>query len=281
MPYAKKICGVYSITSKDGAVYYGSSTNVKHRWAEHRCELKHNRHRSPKLQQKYNEDPNSLTFKIEEICSEKLLKTREQYYMDNCENLLNQSKHPTNVWSNPETREKLISTMNEPEYKQRMHIMRETLKTRWVKVECSNGKIYECMSHAAKDFGVNTSRILQLCNTQKVGNLGVRFKRFEDEWITEFPPRTRKPHSAETRALMSKNRKGWKPSEKAKAASKEASRKPVIAVCMKTGKETFYPSMVDAGKAVNPNGSKQTASSISRALAGGRPSAYGHFWRYA
>ena len=52
--------------------------------------------------------------------------------------------------------------------------------------------------------------------------------------------------------------------------------KPVIAIDKKTGKETMYFSLAEAGRrlSINPD-------SISRCLRGGRRGTLNHYWRYA
>ncbi len=282
MPYKYKICGIYSISSPCGGKYIGGSINIKHRWSEHRCELKHGRHHSPKLQEAYDKyGLINLKFKIEEVCDEEVLLDREEFFINACDNLLNESNHPTNVWKTPKIRQKILDTTSTDEYKYKIKLIRSQPKERWVSVDCSDGRAFPSYAHAAKEFGVTTTRILILCQTQKIGNLGVKFKKSEDEWITEYPKRTRKPHSDETRALMSRNRQGWKPSEKAKEAAKIAQQKAVIGTCLETGSEILYSSQVEAAKSVHPTGNPKSASQINKAANGVKPSAYGYSWRYA
>jgi group I intron endonuclease len=282
MPYKQKICGIYSIISPCGGKYIGGSSHVKQRWSEHRCELKHGRHRSPKLQEAYGKyGLNNLKFCIEEVCDEAVLLDREEFFINACDNLLNESNHPTNVWKTPEIKQKILDTTSTDEYKYKMKVIRAQPKERWVSVYCSDGRTFPSYAHAAREFGVTTTRILMLCQTQRIGNLGVKFKKTEDEWITEYPKRIRKPHSDETRALMKQNRKGWKPSDTAIKASALANSRPVIGTNIITGEQIVFPSQKEAARFVHPNGDSAASCQINRAANGGRKSAFGFSWRYA
>lgn len=78
------VSGIYAIRCVNGKVYVGSATNLGHRWAQHKCSLRKQKHSNPLLQRtwnKYGED--SLTFEVLEFVPEKLdLISREQYWMD-------------------------------------------------------------------------------------------------------------------------------------------------------------------------------------------------------
>ena len=77
-----KISGVYKITNNiTGDFYIGSSVNIKHRWAKHRCPSTWKNCPNNPLyldMQKYQLD--NFTFEIVEETSQ--LKKREQYFID-------------------------------------------------------------------------------------------------------------------------------------------------------------------------------------------------------
>ena len=76
--------GIYQIMSRaTNRIYIGSSADITKRWNIHRSELKLNKHHSIILQRhanKYGLD--DLVFSIVEECSEDILISREQYYLD-------------------------------------------------------------------------------------------------------------------------------------------------------------------------------------------------------
>lgn len=281
MPYKERLCGIYAVISPCGGKYIGSSEHIKGRFSDHKSDLKHGTHPSSKLQDAYNKYGSKLEYVIEELCEKSQLLILEKQYMDNCDNLLNESHHPTNVWKTQQIREKIKLTRSSKEHKEKMKVIYGTPKTHWVSVDCSDGRTFASYALAAKEFGVTTSRILMLCKTQKVGNLGVKFKKSEDEWITEYPKRTRKPHSEETKQLMRNNRKNWKPSDLAIRASALVNSKSVIGTNISTGNEILFTSQKDAALFAHHAGNKEAASQINRAANRKRKSAFGYYWRYA
>lgn len=80
----KKVVGVYSIGYESaGIIYYGSSISITSRLNEHRRLLRNNIHKNQFLQNAWNKYGNELEFKIVELCSEEVLRVREQHYIDN------------------------------------------------------------------------------------------------------------------------------------------------------------------------------------------------------
>ena len=77
-----KISGVYSITNNiTGDFYIGSSNNIKHRWAIHKCLSVWKQHPNLKLYQdmaQYGKD--KFIFEVIEETAD--LRNREQYYID-------------------------------------------------------------------------------------------------------------------------------------------------------------------------------------------------------
>lgn len=80
----KKMIGVYKITNlTNNKLYIGSSIDIKGRWAEHKRDLKNNKHHSTYLQRSWNKyGENSFNFSIIEECNKDDLLDREQFYLD-------------------------------------------------------------------------------------------------------------------------------------------------------------------------------------------------------
>jgi group I intron endonuclease len=81
----KNNCGIYKIINKkNNKCYIGSSINIKRRWAEHKCNLRKNKHINIHLQKSWNKHGEaSFLFEIVELVSNtKDLIIREQYYLD-------------------------------------------------------------------------------------------------------------------------------------------------------------------------------------------------------
>jgi group I intron endonuclease len=76
--------GIYRIKNLvNGKIYYGSSKDIKKRWRTHKNKLNNGKHHnSPLLNawNKYGEE--NFIFEIIELCDEKILLEREQYYLD-------------------------------------------------------------------------------------------------------------------------------------------------------------------------------------------------------
>ncbi len=66
-----------------GHFYIGSSVDVRGRWSVHKCELRNQRHRNPRLQNYWNKyGADAFTWEvIEEVCKDDLL-VREQEILD-------------------------------------------------------------------------------------------------------------------------------------------------------------------------------------------------------
>lgn len=105
--------GIYKIQSnkKPDRVYIGSAKNIQKRWWVHLCDLRKNKHHSPKLQKHYNKYGEAdLMFSVLLGCDISELTEKEQFFLDIykpyfncCENARNcQGYHPTE-----ETRAKL------------------------------------------------------------------------------------------------------------------------------------------------------------------------------
>ena len=78
-----KNCGIYQILNLiNNNVYIGSSSNIKQRFAQHKCDLKHNRHRNHHLQNAWNKyGEETFIFQIVEMSTspEKILNRENKY----------------------------------------------------------------------------------------------------------------------------------------------------------------------------------------------------------
>lgn len=95
----EKISGIYKIINKTNGKYYiGSSSNIIHRWIEHKCYLRKNKHVNNYLQNswnKYGEDNFEFVI-IEKVPKEKLIEV-EQKYLDEIKNLPNKKNKYYNI----------------------------------------------------------------------------------------------------------------------------------------------------------------------------------------
>ena len=78
--------GIYKITNViNGMIYIGSSVELKKRIAQHKSDLRNNRHHSPRLQNSFNKygEENFVFEIIEELdCDRETLREVEQHYLD-------------------------------------------------------------------------------------------------------------------------------------------------------------------------------------------------------
>lgn len=79
-----KVSGIYKITCLNNDNFYiGSSVNIHKRWTQHKSALLNNRHCNSILQNIHNKyGIDSFKIEILEICNDKNLIEREQYYLD-------------------------------------------------------------------------------------------------------------------------------------------------------------------------------------------------------
>jgi|SRR5215207_513250 len=287
MPY-RPICGIYAIISPGGSAYVGSSQNIRGRWAEHRYHLKRGTHHSSRLQAAYKKHGSQLRFIVLEECSVDELVAREQFYISQLRARLNCASIVNNVWTNPETREKYRRTYASEEFRlSQGRILDAAREKRLVAVVSDEGHEFACMADAARFFGIKTSGIKHLVQTQHRGKLGIRLKRKNDPWLPERSVFDRKAetrrrngtlwHSEETRATMRANRKGWRPTDQARQAALAVNERPVRAINLATGDVLSFASQRDAARTLRP-GTPSAACNISLACSGKKKSAYGYKW---
>jgi group I intron endonuclease len=233
MPYKEKLCGIYSITSPNGSVYVGSSHHIKLRWSEHKSRLRNKKHHSKRLQAAWNKHNGNLTFDILELCESSEIEVKEQYHIDRLNAGLNTTQFVGNVWCNPSTRAKLEKYFASDECKQqRAKLAKELAIRRGIKVDCSDGRSFANLHVAAAAFGIKPSGISYLVKTQRIGKLGVRFKKTNEEWQNVMT-------AAEQRlATMDKNGKRKRTNEARKKMSDSAKNKKGSASRDQLGKFT-------------------------------------------
>ena len=87
-----KISAVYKIINTvTGDFYIGSSKNIKHRWADHKCPSKWNEHPNNPMyldMRKYGTD--KFAFEILEVVEESFLKEKEQQFIETLKPSYNQ-----------------------------------------------------------------------------------------------------------------------------------------------------------------------------------------------
>lgn len=76
--------GIYKITNIDnGKMYVGQSVDLKHRWAEHKCDLNNNKHSNNYLQKSWNSHgADKFVFSIIELCQINQLDEKEIYWIN-------------------------------------------------------------------------------------------------------------------------------------------------------------------------------------------------------
>lgn len=213
-------CGIYCISTPNGSRYIGSSIKIERRWHEHRSNLRHGKHHSARLQAAWDKHGPALVFEVLQECEKHELNTLEQEWIDRLGAELNTSTFVGNVWLNPETRSKLAAIHSSPEWRESRARIAAQSPTRWVPVDCSDGRQFRNMADAARAFGVRISSIRHLVTTQRAGRLGVRLKLAAEEWrnvptaaeqrVITMRARGTNKRSAESRAKMSASAKARK-----------------------------------------------------------------------
>lgn len=175
-------CGIYAITTPNGTKYIGSSNKIERRWHEHRSNLRTGKHHSTRLQDAWKKHGVGLEFSVLQECAVEELNRLEQDWIDKLSPALNTSVFVKNVWLNPDTKEKFRVIHSSPEWKKARAEIAANASSRWIPVDCSDGRSFINMAAAARAFGVKNSGIFHLVATQRAGKLGVRFKMANEAW---------------------------------------------------------------------------------------------------
>lgn len=178
--------------------------NIKLRWCEHRTRLRSGNHHAYKLQRAWNKyGESAAVFEIIALHEREQLLAMERAEISSIprRRLLNSSIDPVNVWLTEETRNKFEVIHSSPAWRaERSKIAKEVGARRAVAVDCSNGERYESLHSAAAAFGIRPSGVAHLVKTQRVGRLGVKFKRADEDW--------REVLSASEQAKLTKRKNG-------------------------------------------------------------------------
>ncbi len=79
-----KVCGIYGIVNTiNNKIYIGKSVDIKHRFSEHKCDLKGHRHFNLHLQNSFNKyGEKAFEYIVIETCEKEHLADKEQNWID-------------------------------------------------------------------------------------------------------------------------------------------------------------------------------------------------------
>lgn len=107
-------CGIYSIETRKGQIYIGSSKKIEWRWICHESALRCNNHNNQKFQNSYNKNGKKVIKRILIICLEKDLLLYEQIAFTALKPKLNLSLVAGKVEFTPEILAKAQAWKNDP-----------------------------------------------------------------------------------------------------------------------------------------------------------------------
>lgn len=169
--------GVYKIENLvNGKIYIGQSTHIRQRWTEHKKELRHNRHKNEYLQRawnKYGED--NFKHEVLELCSEDLLDEKECYYIQLYKTFDNDKGY--NLTSGGGRRKEYSKTTRE---KLRINGTGSNNPNSKKVICLETKKIYDCMSQAGKDYGIDYTNIYRCCIHQRYTTMGFHWMYLDE-----------------------------------------------------------------------------------------------------
>lgn len=192
--------GIYVIRNTDnGKVYIGQSKNISHRRSTHIYDLKNNRHTNSLLQEDYNKNPQSLEFKILCKCEEDDLDMLEKIYIKKYQS--NKSEYGYNLQSGGikgyDCAESTITRLSKSkignksmcgiklseEWKKHIAEAQPNRK----KVICvETGIVYDSITDASKQTGLNRTKIVAVCTGNRKTTGGYHFKHYDEKGISTF-----------------------------------------------------------------------------------------------
>lgn len=187
------ICGVYQIlNTKNGKVYIGISKDCYTRWAQHRGNLRRNKHRNIHLQSSWNKyGEESFRFNILEKCDAKtidsdFLRNKEVKWIKrfdsfkNGYNLTSGGDGSPLVEFSKDRNRKISEKLKGRKYPGNSRGMSAVAR----KIVCLNsGKIYDCMMDAVEEFETTYTSLIHSCKSNiPIKNTETTFMYY-DEYI--------------------------------------------------------------------------------------------------
>lgn len=187
--------GIYQIrNTRNGKLYIGQSVDLTHRKNCHWYDLKNNRHKNIHLQRAYNVEPDALVFEVICQCSEQELNGLEIYFIKKYKTT--NSKYGYNLDSggngagrmSEETKAKLSKAK-----KGNTAMCGKKLSDEWKKhlseaqphkrkIKCiETGIVYESFAEAARQTGLNRTKIVSCCTGKRKSTGGFHFEYADKE----------------------------------------------------------------------------------------------------
>ena len=187
--------GIYQIrNTRNGKLYIGQSVDLMHRKNCHWYDLNNNRHKNIHLQRAYNVEPDALVFEVICQCSEQELNGLEIYFIKKYKTT--NSKYGYNLDSggngagrmSEETKAKLSKAK-----KGNTVMCGKKLSDEWKKhlseaqphkrkIKCiETGIVYESFAEAARQTGLNRTKIVSCCTGKRKSTGGFHFEYADKE----------------------------------------------------------------------------------------------------
>lgn len=191
--------GIYAIKNiENGKMYIGQSTNLSHRKSSHFYDLKAGKHHNRLLQSEYNENPQAFKFEILCKCGESDLDDLEKYYIDKYKS--NDAKYGYNLngggitgYTVADSTRKIRSEFQKgnknmcgiklsDEWKRHLSEAQPHKK----KILCiETNVIYDSFADAARQTGLNRSKIVSVCTGKRKSTGGYHFKYYDKTSISK------------------------------------------------------------------------------------------------
>lgn len=187
--------GIYQIFNKEnGKRYIGQSNNLSHRKSCHLYDLKNKRHKNTNLQNDYDKNPESIKFEVLCTCKYEELDDLERFYIEkydttNPKNGYNQYDGGKMGFRVTDLAKKKIGCAN----KGNQSMKGLKLSDEWrkhlsdaqphkKKILCvETGKEYPSFAEAARQTGLNRSKIVSVCTGKRKSTGGYHFRYAEQK----------------------------------------------------------------------------------------------------
>lgn len=180
---------IYQIkNTENGKIYIGQTVDKTHRKASHFYELRNNTHKNKEMQKDYNNNPDAFVFEVVCECRETDLADLELFFINKYKT--SDQKHGYNIYFGnavggvpEETRAKMSKAKQgnkamqgkklSEEWKQKIKDSQPHKR----KVLCiETGITYESFAEAARQTGLDRSRIVSCCTGKRKATGGYHFK---------------------------------------------------------------------------------------------------------